>query len=719
MRLRSVVVCAALLLALPARAQLALPRGFRVAHPLPTSRLPRHPLGGGALPDAEEIDRALAATRIDVARARFHADGRGATVCVIDTGADVTHPLLQDADGRTRLRYLVDLDGVPRADETDAAARTLAMAVGAAVWSSTAIDAGAAGPGDPWGHGTAVTSLVARAAPAASLVVVKALRAGSGGYLDEDLMRAAQICVRGADDPTREVLLLSLGGHDGAHDGTEPLEEALAASPALVVAAAGNDSPDGAAPHARIVLSAADASVQVHVPNPGPFALGPLDDGERSVTIVVVTGADAEVALEAPDGTRTSWTAAGATHVVDAATARLAVEAGSAPRPNGAHVVYAVIAGGGVDLPALVGGRYVLHSRGSGVLDAWLADSALAGPLSSPGFVGDHSDHEDTVTIPATSAGVVAVGAVVSASEVYAGSALLSLDGAIPGLPAAFSARGPRRDGFAKPDLLAPGAISVAALSRDVTGDDPHDVTGGSRTRLSATRVGDAQVAVLGTSFAAPFAAATLALALGDGGSGPSRGEADRTLLAVTASRLSPEPWDAQAGFGTLDAERFLALRAATATSSPIDPTMLRATFTRASAAVGDEVELLVRAMRVDGTPVSDAVVEVDGASVAAMNHGLARVTTTVPAIAPLSTPWIARVVVHEGSDLRATTASLRVGPDAATPLLGASGGGGCSVGGASPTTLAVAVIALSVARSRSRSSRRALRRGRPGASRS
>ena len=45
-----------------------------------------------------------------LAWARHGTLGEGATVCVIDTGVDVRHRDFRDADGRTRIAWLVDLE---------------------------------------------------------------------------------------------------------------------------------------------------------------------------------------------------------------------------------------------------------------------------------------------------------------------------------------------------------------------------------------------------------------------------------------------------------------------------------------------------------------------------------------------------------------------------------------------------------------------------------
>ncbi|NIW33742.1 MAG: hypothetical protein GWN25_43925, partial [Actinobacteria bacterium] len=51
----------------------------------------------------------------------------------------------------------------------------------------------------------------------------------------------------------------------------------------------------------------------------------------------------------------------------------------------------------------------------------------------------------------------------------------MRLDGE-PGAVAPFSGVGPSPGGRAKPDLVAPGAIVITALSSDVVDDDPQNL---------------------------------------------------------------------------------------------------------------------------------------------------------------------------------------------------------------------------------------------------
>src|SRR5262249_11289355 len=130
-------------------------------------------------------------------------------------------------------------------------------------------------PTDEVGHGTLVASVAAGnglatgaavpagryagVAPEATLLIVRASDTGTARFTDAAVVAGAQFAVdRAAALGLPLVVNLSVGSHHGAHDGTSPLERALAAlvppgTPGrAVVVAAGND---GAAPvHARITL---------------------------------------------------------------------------------------------------------------------------------------------------------------------------------------------------------------------------------------------------------------------------------------------------------------------------------------------------------------------------------------------------------------------------------------------------------------------------------
>ncbi len=520
-------------------------------------RWPRRPL----------LDVATGAVGAPAARARFSVTGAGATVCVIDTGIDLAHRDFRDRAGRTRVAWLLELGAEPRGGAPDLEAR-----LGGAVWDAAAVDAALAAadpalPRDTHGHGTAVAAVaagddaedaapgpLAGVAPEAALVVVDAWREDAPGFADADVIAGLDFCLA-AGDPARTVIVLGLGGHDGAHDGTEPLELAVESAVrrgAPVVVAAGNDG--GAPVHAAGWL-AADEIAEVHVEVPAP------EPGERHVALAVETLAPGPVSVSvaAPDGTRTAAVLPGFVHMVDHSGGRVAIDGQRGERPGRSRVLYVVLAGGSDGAAPLAGGRYVLSIHGPGRFDAWLVDWDVGATLLRPRLGGPFVDPTRAVTIPATARSAIAVGATTPRVRVPTDRGELALDGALEGGVAPFSARGPSFRGEPKPDLVAPGGPLLTALSADLDPGDPHNLVGGSAARLASLRAGSDRVAVAGTSFAAPLVGGAVALALS---LEPSRGTADRHLLLATARRVVDAAWSPESGAGVLDVEAFVAARA-------------------------------------------------------------------------------------------------------------------------------------------------------------
>ena len=626
----------AAMMAPAARAQQpTLPRLMRAAlGPLPGARTttlatraalpvrwPRAPLGGPMTTLADDVVAQL--LRIPPLT---HDAGRGATVCVIDTGADLTHAALRDTDGHTRVRALLDLDAAPRGSAS-AEVTALEAEFGAAVWDRAAIDAAlrrdetSALPSDRYGHGTAVAALAMGrgigVAQGAELVVVRALRDAVPGFRDEDVALGAQFCARASRDVTRTVVLVALGGHDGAHDGTEPLERALAAFAGLVVVAAGNDG--DAAVHASVLLDDSESEIFVRVPSPGRAVTaeqhvalairvtafdGARDDVSGSdIPGSDVARSDVALALAAPDGTTTEWTAPDATTIVDAPGAQLTL-AGNAASADGTHVVHALINNSGAMLP-LVGGTYRLRVRGRGRVDVWLAGAELIGALFPPTLGGAHIETSGSVTIPGTAAELVTVGAL--ASRLTLGA--LTQDAQL-GLPASFTSIGPTPTGAPKPDVAAPGTLVVTALSRDVR-DGERNLVGGSAAVLASRRVGADRVALDGSSYSAALIAGVFALALSES---PSRGESDRALLVATAARISAGAWDARGGAGLVDVAHFLAARRARigvdVRGTRVDEAASRASLTRSVSTAGaTDVYVFARVVDLRGEPLARGAV--------------------------------------------------------------------------------------------------------------
>jgi hypothetical protein len=518
-------------------------------------RVPRMPL----------LDRAREASGASEVWRHERLRGEGAAVCLVDTGVDPRHRDFLDAEGRTRIAWLLDLGAPPRGVEPDLEAR-----FGGAIWSRADLDdalgRGLSVPGDPHGHGTAMASIaagddagigdaepgpLAGIAPRAALIVVRALREGARGIEDADIAAGAAFCFAIAGrgpaptDAGRTVALVPLGGHDGAHDGTEPIERALTALAArghAIVVAAGNDGtrPIHAAGRA---LADAPARIGVHLPSPRAPNL------EHFVALVARTSG--RLSLVAPDGTR-ALQADGELVRVDHAGGALVIDARPDPADDRA-VVRALIAGGG-KLPALRGGDYRLEIEGDDApFDVWVAAVSLGPTLGAVRLVGPHVREGGTVTIPGTAPGVITVGASVS-REVFGDFALASReDGA-----ATYSSLGPTAAGAPRPDLIAPGGVVFAALSSDLVPDDETNLVGGSRALLDLRRAGEDRIAVAGSSVAAAIVAGGLALAY----ERRPAGARDREALLFGASG---ERWTPSAGFGRVRLDRFVRIRERTA----------------------------------------------------------------------------------------------------------------------------------------------------------
>jgi hypothetical protein len=641
------------------------------------------------------LDHARAAAGVDVAWQRFGVLGRGATVCVIDTGVDLLHRDFLDALGHTRVDWLLDLDRAPRG--TDAA---LEARFGGAVFRGSELDAMIAAndpslPTDWHGHGTAVASAAAGddaatsvatpgpfagVAPLARLVVVRALRRGTPGFADDDIARGVAFCAA-VTDTTHAVALLSLGGHDGAHDGTSAIEQTLAdhvhAGLAIVVAA-GNDG--GRAFHAAARVADRDAvRITLRVPSP---------EGTTDAHVAVAIRGASDVSLIDPNGAHVHVEVAGAHAEGSTAHGRLVLDV---TRPG---VVDAMIVGD-AHTP-IVGGDFAIELRGPANADAWIVSSDVGTSIIAPALIGSFVVPGEEVTIPATSDGVIAVGASVSRATLLAsdGGLALSADEDTDGR-AIFSARGPSASGGLRPDVLAPGAWIIAARSSAVDPSDPEALVHGDASTWSHLAQPNDRLAIAGTSLSAAIVAGALALAYE---TAPSETERDRDRLALSASRTDA-PFLPTRGFGAIDVAAFLAAR--TSHDGPV--TQLAISASRAFTTPGASNLWLAMTARgaTGGVPddgwltlTRDRVVVAHAPLVA----GIARIPVSVGVALPSTiVTWTAAT-----DDGITATASV---PVAWTDDGGAAipSGGGCSIAHRRASYLWLAIALLVVARARAR----------------
>ncbi|MDQ4091092.1 MAG: S8 family serine peptidase, partial [Actinomycetota bacterium] len=395
------------------------------------------------------MDVAQPAVGVPTFRDREGLSGKGVVVGVVDTGVEARHPALA---GRIQSIWDQTLPG-PGVPEGGYGVEL----TGPMMETSR----------DTVGHGTHCAGVAAGAdanypgvAPEATLVIVKS------DLLTAHVADGVRYVSRVASDlGMPAVVILGMGGHGDAHDGTDPLSQVIDASvgPGRVVCcAAGNEGDDNI--HAEIVgLEGGTRTITCAVNRP---AIGqptitaafsgwyPRDDlvsvavagpSQEQTPFQPVIGDGSPVrGYELADGVvRVATPEAGA----GGGDAAFLVEIQPAPAPPGqpSRETWLI---------RLRGDR-VVHGR----VDVWTVDEAVAT------FTGPAAGHTMKIGSPGAATRAVTVASYTTRVEwfdVMGGAHLAGLD---PGDISTFSSGGPRRDGVEKPDVVAPGAMVASALS--------------------------------------------------------------------------------------------------------------------------------------------------------------------------------------------------------------------------------------------------------------
>ncbi|MCS6857720.1 MAG: S8 family serine peptidase, partial [Sandaracinaceae bacterium] len=467
--------------------------------------------------------------------------GKSATICIVDTGIDTTHEDFRDATGRTRIRWILDMGAAPRGVHPHL------ERYGGAVWSAEEVDLALARGEkvvvDRQGHGTAVASAAAGdgaatgsssfgwfagVAPEADLIVVDAFDDKAGGFWPMDVIRGVQFCTDPrVSQPERTVVLLALGGHDGAHDGSSQYEKALNELVSLgvaIVAASGNDGLLGI--HARgAAFAFRPWYLEFHSPGSRRHA--------SWIQLAIRGGHSFRFYL--PNGMTTPIFEGDGVHSTN--TVRIEVT-----KKNGWHSVR--LTG---ELTAGTWAVEIWSQRDGGeMIDAWISGADLGEFGFYPRFIQPDPHHE--VRIPATAEKVISVGAYSKGGEAdVAGDEVER---------ALFSSRGPRVDGLPIPTIVAPGGWVVVALSSDLDPSAKGAIVKGEQ--FHRLRRGEGRVAMAGTSISAAIVGGALALARGVAPGTRS----DFSLLAATAAQLTDKVFDPRVGAGLLRVDRLAFLRA-------------------------------------------------------------------------------------------------------------------------------------------------------------
>lgn len=150
-------------------------------------------------------------------------DGTGVIVGIIDSGTDFSHPDFKDANGKSRINYLWDMN-------KPLAANTPTLFGYGQEWTNTEIDLGQCTHDDlaHYGHGTASSGIAAGnglainhykgMAPKANIIVV-ALDFNDPNHTIADAVQ--YIFAKAAQMGKPVVINASVGDYDGSHDGTD------------------------------------------------------------------------------------------------------------------------------------------------------------------------------------------------------------------------------------------------------------------------------------------------------------------------------------------------------------------------------------------------------------------------------------------------------------------------------------------------------------------
>lgn len=471
------------------------------------------------------LDRALAKVEIPAFRTCKGLSGKNVIVGVVDTGIDPKHP---DFAGRI-LRIWDQTKHGPGVPE----GRYGVELMGNDLTKSH----------DEDGHGTHVAGIAAGAgakytgvAPEAELVIVKTT------FQDAHIADGIRYIFRIAEELTRPAVVnLSLGGHYDPHDGSDSLSLLIddeIGPGKIVVCAAGNEGTDDI--HARIKLGApATETLKFRVSAKGVeyAALNGWYPGSGKL----------EISVTSPERLSTPFQP-----VISTGNFRTSQKLGSyrvivqtPPRDpqNKDHYFLVEIQGIPKGTP-LARGTWELRVRNSeeitGHLDLWTLDDQ-----SSPTVIFRDDEVENSYKIgsPGCSRQAVTVAAYVTRNEWTdrRGNAQ-SVEMELHKL-ADFSSAGPLRDETQKPDVTAPGAMIVSALSSD-------------STQEGWTIVDNLHFAEAGTSMASPFICGTIALLLEQDPQLAPENVKAKLKSASRIPRRSAETFDARWGFGLLDGSR-------------------------------------------------------------------------------------------------------------------------------------------------------------------
>jgi subtilisin family serine protease len=483
--------------------------------------------------------------------------GLGVVIGIVDTGIDFRHGdfiVPGSSPSRTRIKHLWDIS-----DHRDDFVLPGASSPRGHAYTEADINAALSNPSNPNlvlekdtdGHGTHVAGTAAGngnagaspgtfagMAPEADLVVVKATRDDDGSFSSTDVMNSlAFIQQKAAELNEPFVINLSLGGHFGPHDGTDPEERVIdnivnSGTGRAVCVAAGNDQQTGI--HAEGNLgNGQDRTIDLESPffdTPQFMILYYPNNDRISISITTPDGKTAlnNVAYD-PAGNPVSNDYVDVFNTKDDKSWNDVGFPDTDPS-NDQSVIVVAFKDTAVfkdqNGNPLTSWNVKLHGdnvTNGGHFESWIGQ----------GFLVPGSNFSHLVASPGTARGAITVGAFITRPTT--GNSTL-------GNITNYSSPGPTADGRQKPEIIAPGHVLASSRSADV---DPADVP--------AYNGDNARTAFSGTSMATPVVAGSIAVLL-QGAPNLSSNQIKFFITDSAAPGFAGQAgWNSLYGFGKLD----------------------------------------------------------------------------------------------------------------------------------------------------------------------
>lgn len=472
------------------------------------------------------LDKAVPATGAPLFTAKTGATGKGVAIGIVDTGIDLQHPDFRNADGTTRVVWLIDFSRDPigkhpevedqchdPGDKPGDPCKWPFAAFGAAEINTQLMQGTPRTlPGDKVGHGTHVASLAASnglsddppryvgMAPEADLFIARYTDPSDPlAFTDEAIIKAVQILFwlagdyRESQGLAREpiVLNLSLGSDAGPHDDRTSLGATLAAMVGqefpgrAIVTAAGNSAgllsgfsayPKPLGIHTEVDVPEGSA---VRLPILTPDITDGMIEGEIFVWADFRKGDAVSIGFDDNSGPWMDPVPPGYMSTDKKDELEVTIANGQkSDLPPQSEPEYERSASIEMTGKWKAGRPFAIRLKGHGTANVWVQSGGKdLSPDKSYGALFPASSKEGTVSIPAAHPDLIAVGATMNRTD-WVTRAGQKIDTGLThatqevGEVAFFSGGGPNSLGDIKPEIVAPGGFVAGAMGVD---DDPCD----------------------------------------------------------------------------------------------------------------------------------------------------------------------------------------------------------------------------------------------------